>query len=134
MIPIPFIKNLAKRLPFVFLIFVLIAIFLIDRSQLIYERDGMIQLYEIKKNLYISLLHVKRQSVDSPIVPTLKHFYNDSSIDDPYSIENVSLVGSLPSKIILKEMADFNTKVFDAFESNMCNFIGPYGGMAVKPC
>ncbi len=61
MIPIPFIKNLAKRLPFVFLIFVLIAIFLIDRSQLIYERDGMIQLYEIKKNFYISLLHVKRQ-------------------------------------------------------------------------
>jgi hypothetical protein len=61
LIPIPFIKSLAKRLPFLFLIFALIAIFFIDHSQLIYERDGMIQLYEIKKNFYISLLHVKRQ-------------------------------------------------------------------------
>ena len=78
------IKKLFRKSPFVICAFMLVAVFLYDRSLLAYERQGILQIYEIKSQFYISLLHLKRQEVDASITPTMRHYFKNDSIEDHY--------------------------------------------------
>lgn len=96
----PVVIKIVKNSFFFVLLTGFIFAFIQEVSYLNYERDGMIQLLDIKKQFYMALIHIKRQEVDSPIIPTMENYFN-KSIDDKYFKSSVELVASIPNKILL---------------------------------
>ncbi len=69
--------KIFRKTFFLVLYFGFLAIFIVDYFDLAIEKDGIIQLFDMKKNLYITLLHIKREEVDAPMRPIMKNYYID---------------------------------------------------------
>lgn len=65
----------------------------------------MSQIFAIKKNFHISLLHSKRITVDAPIRAVMEDYFNKTVPN--YIVPQVDLVWAIPSSMILPQMQNF---------------------------
>lgn len=73
----------------------------------------MSQIFAIKKNFHISLLHSKRIAVDAPIRAVMEDYFN-STVPN-YITPQVDLAWALPITMKLSQMQDFPQKAQQAF-------------------
>jgi hypothetical protein len=70
------LKRFYKKLFFIIFGVFFLTVFLIDLKNYYTEKQVILQLLDIQKTLYISLIHIKRSEVDAQMGPILKHFGN----------------------------------------------------------
>lgn len=94
MIKESFIVGIYRKSLFFILFFGFNAIFILNYLDLVKEKNGMLQVIEMKKTYYTSLLHIRRETVDTQMKPTMENFYN-KSLPNYYNTD-INLVASLP--------------------------------------